>query len=48
MKITTEMYHYSMLGYSVILLIIYFFIMHVLKTESQEAKKEKGLPLPQD
>jgi fucose permease len=47
MKSTPEMYHYSMLGYSLILLIICFVIMHVLKTESQEANK-KGLPLPQD
>ncbi len=34
MKITPEMYHYSMLAYNFIFLIIYFFIMHVLNTES--------------
>jgi fucose permease len=38
MKITPEMYHYSMLGYGVLLVIMYFFIMNMLKTESQEAK----------
>jgi hypothetical protein len=35
-----------MLGYSVILLIIFGIMMYFLKAESYEGKKEKGLPLP--
>jgi hypothetical protein len=47
MKSTPEMYHYSMLGYSVLMLLIFFAIMYMLRKESEEAKETKGLPIPQ-
>ena len=47
MKSTPEMYHYSMLGYSVIMLFIFFAIMYMLRKESEEAKETKGMPIPQ-
>lgn len=47
MKSTPEMYHYSMAGYSVLLLLIFFAIMYLLKKESEEAKENKGTPIPQ-